>query len=211
MIKIVSSFPRQGDIRLTTDTFVNAFKMASEEADYKVGDYDVVYEDWDNADENGRWMASKEAENAKKAILDRDVMIYIGPGPSGAATVSLPILNRAHLTMISPSASYPGLTKPGKEETDEPKRYQPTGVSSFLRVIPTDDIQGSVAAQWAKKLGVKSVYVISDGDLYGEQLATVFLASAKENGLEIKNPMVATNDLDQRSFFHLRILSNSRL
>jgi len=187
-IKIVSSFPRHGNIQLTTNTFVNAFKMALEETNYKIGNYHIVYEDWDNSDENGRWVASKESENAKRAILDPDVMIYIGPGPSGAATVSLPILNRAHLTMISPSASYPGLTKPGKEDTDEPKKYQPTGQSNFLRVIPTDDIQGSMAARWVKKLGLKSVYIISDGDLYGEQLATEFLASAKENGLEIKNP-----------------------
>jgi branched-chain amino acid transport system substrate-binding protein len=187
-IKIVSSFPRQGDIQLTTNTFVNAFKMALDEADYKVGNYDIIYEDWDNSDENGHWVASKEAENAKCAILDPEVMLYIGPGPSGAATISLPILNRAHLTMISPSASYPGLTKAGKKVTDEPKKYQPTGESSFLRMIPTDDIQGSVAAQWVKKLGLKSVYIISDGDLYGEQLASIFLASAKENGLEIKNP-----------------------
>lgn len=187
-IKIVSSFPRQGDIRLTTNTFVNAFKMALEEANYKVGDYDIVYEDWDNSDENGRWVASKESENAKNASLDPEVMLYIGPGPSGAATVSLPILNRAHLTMISPSASYPGLTKAVEKVTDEPKKYQPTGEPSFLRMIPTDDIQGFIAAKWVKKLGLKSVYIISDGDLYGEQLATVFLASAKENGLEIKNP-----------------------
>lgn len=30
-VKIVSSLPRQGDIKKTTDTFVNAFKMALEE------------------------------------------------------------------------------------------------------------------------------------------------------------------------------------
>lgn len=187
-IKIVSSFPRQGDIKLTTDTFVNAFKMALQESDYKAGDYNIVYEDWDNSDPDGRWVASKEAENARKAVSDPDVMIYIGPGPSGAATISLPILNRAHLVMLSPSASYPGLTKPGKGEVDEPQKYQPTGQSSFARVIPTDDIQGAVAAQWAKKLDLQSVYVLSDGDLYGNQLAAVFLASAKELGLQIKNP-----------------------
>lgn len=179
-IKIVSSFPRQGDIRFTTNTFVNAFKMALEEIDYKVGDYHIVYEDWDNSDENGHWVASKESENAKNAILDPEVMLYIGPGPSGAATASLPILNRAHLLMISPSASYPGLTKTIK--------YQPTGELSFLRMIPTDDVQGAMAVQWVKQLGLKSVYIISDGDLYGEQLASEFLVAAKKNGLEIKNP-----------------------
>ena len=41
-------------------------------------------------------------------------MVYIGTMNSGAAKVSIPILNQANLVMISPANTYPGLTKPGK-------------------------------------------------------------------------------------------------
>lgn len=186
-IKIVSSFPRQGSINLAVEPLIKSFKMALDEADYKAGDYHIIYEDWNNSDEEGHWLAIKESENARKAVLDPDVMIYLGPDPSGAVAVALPILNAANLVMICPTATYPGFTKPGTGKWDEPQKYQSTGQSTIARVIPTDDTQGAMAALWAKQLNVKSVYVLSDGGLYGSQLATMFIASAKTKGLEIKN------------------------
>lgn len=186
-IKIVSSLPRQGSIKPAMDAFIKGFEMALKEADYKAGNFSIIYEDWDNADQDGRWLADKESENANKAVLDSDVMVYLGPDPSSAATVSLPILNAANLVVIN-SCSYPGLTKADSGKDDEPTKYQPSGKPNMARVVPTDDVQGAMAALWAKKLNVTSVYVLSDGDLYGNQLATVFLASAKKLGLQIKNP-----------------------
>ena len=38
-------------------------------------------------------------------------MVYIGTYNSGAAKLSIPILNAACLVMVSPANSYPGLTK----------------------------------------------------------------------------------------------------
>lgn len=186
-MKIVSSLPRQGDIKKTTNTFINAFKMALEEDKALADRFHIVYEDWDNSDINGHWDGLKEAENASKAVSDPDVMVYIGPGPSGAAKVSIPILNSANLLMISPTATYPGLTKPGKGTSLEPEIYQPSGKPNFLRLAPTDEIQGAAAARWARELGLKSAYVISDGDVYGNGLVLAFIESAKKLGIEIKN------------------------
>ncbi len=72
-------------------------------------------------------------------------MVYIGTFNSGAAKISIPILNAADVVMISPANTYTGLTKPGKGEPDEPDKYYPNGKRNYTRVIPADDLQGALA------------------------------------------------------------------
>jgi branched-chain amino acid transport system substrate-binding protein len=185
-IKIVSSLPRTGSSKGQTDTIVNAMKMAFEEAGNKAGDFTIVYEDMDDATPaRGAWDAGKEAENANKAVADNDVMVYLGTFNSGAAKVAIPILNRASLVMISPANTYPGLTKPGKGEPNEPDIYYPNGTRNYARVVPADDLQGAVAANWAKALGVQNAYVLDDTELYGHGIAQVFADTAGKIGLGI--------------------------
>jgi branched-chain amino acid transport system substrate-binding protein len=199
-IKIVSSLPRTGSSKGQTDTIVNAIKMAMEEAGNKAGNFTLTYEDMDDATAaKGAWDAGKEAENANKAANDPDVMVYIGTFNSGAAKVSMPILNQKDLVMISPANTYPGLTKPGKGESNEPKVYQPSGKPNYTRVVPADDLQGAVAANWAKELGVKTVYVLDDTELYGHGLAVVFTDSAKKIGLEVKNSGGVPEGIDTKA------------
>jgi branched-chain amino acid transport system substrate-binding protein len=112
-------------------------------------------------------------------------MAYIGPYNSGAAKISAPILNRAGLANISPACTYPGLTKHNMGETNEQAAYRPSGKVSFFRVVPSDDIQGQVGAQWMKAMGGKSVYVLDDLQLYGKGVADVFAASAEDIGITV--------------------------
>jgi branched-chain amino acid transport system substrate-binding protein len=185
-IKIVSSLPRTGSSKGQTDTIVNAMKMAFEEAGNKAGDFTITYEDMDDATPaRGAWDAGKEAENANKAVADPDVMVYLGTFNSGAAKVAIPILNRTNLVMISPANTYPGLTKPGKGEPNEPDIYYPNGVRNYARVVPADDLQGAVAANWAKQLGVNKVYILDDTELYGHGIAVVFAETAARIGLGV--------------------------
>jgi branched-chain amino acid transport system substrate-binding protein len=185
-IKIVSSLPRTGSSKGQTDTIVNAMKMAFEEANYTAGGFTITYDDMDDATPaRGAWDAGKEAENANKAVNDADVMVYLGTFNSGAAKVAIPVLNRANLVMLSPANTYPGLTKPGKGEPNEPDIYYPNGVRNYARVVPADDLQGAAAANWAKQLGVTSVYVLDDTELYGHGLAQVFADTAAKIGLNV--------------------------
>ena len=90
--------------------------------------------------------------------------------------------------MVSPANTYPGLTKPGKGEADEPDKYYPDGCKSghnYYRVVPADDLQGKVGADWAKELGATKVYVLDDTEIYGKGVADVFDASAKANGMTV--------------------------
>lgn len=185
-IKLVSSLPRTGSANAQTGTIVNGIRMAIDELGGKVGDFTITYEDWDDASpQRGNWDPSVEAQNADKAVKDADVMGYIGTFNSGAAKISMPKLNEAKLAMVSPANTYPGLTKPGLGEPNEPMVYRPSGAINFFRVVPTDDIQGVVAAEWAKEMGIKDVFVLDDRELYGKGIADVFEAHAKKIGLNV--------------------------
>jgi branched-chain amino acid transport system substrate-binding protein len=183
-IKIVSSLPRTGSANAQTTTIVNGIKLALEEAGWKAGEFKLKYEDLDDASpQRGNWDAAVEAANADAAVKDPDIMVYIGTYNSNAASISIPKLNIANLAMISPANTWPGLTKPGTGEPGEPEKYRPTGKINYFRVVPADDIQGAVAASWAKKLGAKTAFVLHDRELYGKGVADIFKAHAEKLGL----------------------------
>jgi branched-chain amino acid transport system substrate-binding protein len=185
-IKIVSSLPRTGSANAQTTTIVNGIKMAIDEVGGKVGDFTLTYEDWDDASaKKGDWDPEVEASNADKAVGDPDVVAYIGTYNSGAAMISMPVLNKAGLLMVSPANTYPALTKPGTGEPHEPDAYRPSGKVTYFRVVPADDMQGAVGARWAQKMGAKSVYILHDNGLYGKGVAAVFQQTAEDLGLKV--------------------------
>lgn len=186
-IRIVSSLPLTGSSRTQSQTMVKGIQLALEEAHYRVGRYKIDYLSWDDATaQAGTWEAAKEKENASRAAADPDVMAYIGTYNSGAAKIAIPILNEAQLVMVSPANTYAGLTKPGLGEKGEPELYYPQGFRNFCRVVPADDLQGSAGAWWAQSLGVKSVYILDDKELYGKGIATVFEDACKKRGLAVR-------------------------
>jgi branched-chain amino acid transport system substrate-binding protein len=185
-IKIVSSLPHTGNSNAVSGAMRDGIQLALAEAGNKAGPFTIVYEAMDDASaKKGDWDPEVEAANADKAIKDPNVMVYIGTYNSGAAKISMPVLNRAGLVMISPANSYPGLTKPGKGESNEPDIYRPSGKISFFRVVPADDLQGAMGATWMKQLGGKSVYVLDARDLYGRGIADVFTQTAEDIGLRV--------------------------
>ncbi|MCS7022500.1 MAG: branched-chain amino acid ABC transporter substrate-binding protein [Gemmataceae bacterium] len=187
-IRIVSSLPRTGSAQGQTDTIVNGIRMAIEEYNGEIAGLPIDYVDKDDATAaQGQWDAGKEADNAREAIADRNVLAYIGPYNSGASMVSQPILNDAGLVQISPSATWPGLTKKVPNNTkDEPAIYRPSGKINFCRVCPNDFVQGPLSALFAhEQLKVKSVYVLDDKELYGAGIATIFKQKCEELGIKV--------------------------
>jgi len=187
-VKIVSSLPMTGSSVGLTQSIVNGIKQSVEEAKSSAcdGKLKIDYQVMDDATASaGKWDPAQETENANKAVADNTVVAYIGTFNSGAAKLAIPILNQANLLMISPANTYPGLTKKGLGEANEPEVYYPNGKRNYTRVVPTDDLQGSLGANWAKSLGVKKVYILDDQELYGKGLADIFDKSAKNIGLEV--------------------------
>ncbi|MBL9141866.1 MAG: branched-chain amino acid ABC transporter substrate-binding protein [Phycisphaerae bacterium] len=185
-LKIVSSLPRTGSANAQTQTMVNGIRMAIDERGGKVDGYVIDYEDMDDASpQRGNWDPQVESANANKAAKDESIVGYIGTFNSGAAKIAMPILNKVGLVMISPANTAPGLTKPGLGEPNEPAIYRPSGKINYFRVVPTDDLQGAVAASWAKELGVKKVFLLHDREVYGKGIADVFKTTAGKIGVEV--------------------------
>ena len=165
-------------------TMLNGFTVALEENNYKAGKISLLLSSFDDGDSTGTWLPEKERNIAELAAADETAVAYIGPANSGAAKISMPILNTAGILQISPSNTWPGLTKVGFLP-GEPGIFYPTGIRHYVRVCTTDDLQGPAAAVWAHKMGYKSVYVVNDADPYGVGIANLFQAEARRLGMTV--------------------------
>ncbi|MGD1993962.1 MAG: branched-chain amino acid ABC transporter substrate-binding protein [Anaerolineae bacterium] len=164
---------------------LNAAQLAVDEADGLAGDVVVEVVELSNSDPEGSPVSvDLESEIAQEAVTDTAIVGYIGPATSDQARVSMPILNQASIAQIAPAATWPGLTKPGFGP-GEPGIYYPTGRRHFFRVVPSDEIQGEVAARWAGRLGFDSVYIVDDSTAYGSGVAGIFEVSAQDLDIEV--------------------------
>jgi branched-chain amino acid transport system substrate-binding protein len=186
-IHVYSALPRQGSNTAQTDALVESIR---EILDGKtVGDFTIKYTDLDDssAAAGGDWDGAVAQQNATTAANDPDAMVFIGHFNSGAAKLTIPILNAACLVMISPANTYPGLTTAveGVTEPGEPESYYPNGYRNYTRVISTDNKQGGAGAAWAKELGATKAYVLDDTQVYGKGLARSWALFASELGIEV--------------------------
>jgi branched-chain amino acid transport system substrate-binding protein len=190
-LKIVSSLPMTGASLTQTQTIVNAMQLRVDQAGGKAcgGKYTITYEPWDDASAAlGKWDPAVETENANKAAADPSIVAYLGTFNSGAAALSIPILNQAGpLAMISPANTAPGLTHvaAGLTGPDEPNKYYPSGTRNYARVAATDDLQGPVAVNFMVSQGVKSLYILDDQEVYGKGVADSVNQAAVAAGITV--------------------------
>jgi branched-chain amino acid transport system substrate-binding protein len=185
-LRFYTSWPMQGAMIPEGTGMKNGLDMAVAEVGGTVAGFCLEIVNLDDASpQTGKWDGAVEAENANKAVADPQAILYVGTYNSGAAKVSIPINNRAHMAQITPANTYPGLTKKQGAAPGEPDIYRPLGFPNYFRPIPADDIQGAVAAKWAKRLGIKKVFILNDQELYGKGIADVFEATAKKMGLTV--------------------------
>jgi branched-chain amino acid transport system substrate-binding protein len=186
-IKLVSNLPRTGSAKEQTDSMVKGIQLAIKERSGIAGGFRIELLDWDDAGEDGRWTAELEARNANKAIADADVMALLGPFNSGAAMVSMPMLNKAGMIQVSAAATNTGLTRKAADNQDgEPGIYRPTDKVTFCRVCPFDGSQGALAANFAvQELKAKSVFILDDNETYGKSIAGDFAKQCTERKVKI--------------------------
>ena len=187
VLTISSDLPLQGSSFDSNDSTNKAIALYLKQIKYKAGKYTVQFKVYDDATAAAAsWDPAKCAANAQAHVANKSEVAIMGTYNSGCAKIEIPILNQAPggaMTMVSDANTNPGLTKawnPG-----EPDVYYPTGVRNYARVCTTDDVQGSAAAQFAKSIGVKSVYVLNDTQTYGQGVAQAFTTEAKKQGLNV--------------------------
>jgi branched-chain amino acid transport system substrate-binding protein len=203
-VLIASDFPVRYFVnRAKTLQLQAAIRYVLARRGYRAGKYAVAYQACDDSSpQQGAGALAKCAANAKAYAQDRDVVGLIGTWSSGCSAVELPILNRAPsgpLGLISPSNTNVGLThRGGGTQPGEPARYYPTGTRSFVRIISPDDAQAVADALLVKKLGLRRVYVLDDGEEYGLNVAEAFRKSATKVGLTVSG--TASWGADQTDF-----------
>ena len=184
---ISSDLPLQGSSFDSNDSTNKAIALYLKQVHYKAGKYTVKFKVYDDATASaGSWDPAKCISNAQAHVANKDEVAVMGTYNSGCAKIEIPILNQAPggaMTMVSNANTNPGLTKPWNP--GEPAVYYPTGARNYARVCTTDDNQGAAAAQFAKSIGVRSVYVLNDTQTYGQGVAQAFTTEAKKQGLKV--------------------------
>ena len=188
---VVSDLPLQGGIRITALQMVQAMTFVLRERGFRAGRFRVAYQACDDSlGRTGLFDEAKCAANARAYAGNPDVAAVIGTLNSPCAVAALPELNRAPdgpLAMISPLNSFVGLTRPGPGiDPALPAALYPTGRRNYVRVYPTDDLQGAALALFARDRGHRRVVVLDDGEPgYGVLMARGFETAARRLGLTI--------------------------
>ena len=114
----------------------------------------------------------RQATAVAQKLCDAKVAGVVGHLQSGTSIPAATVYNKCDIPNITASASNPDLTKPGYKTT--------------YRMIANDNALGAALAIYAHDaLKIKKVAVIDDRTAYGQGLADVFKATAKEKGIEV--------------------------
>jgi branched-chain amino acid transport system substrate-binding protein len=186
-IDIYSSLPLLGPLTADTVPALNGEKLALTQAGYKAGPFKVKFTSLDDATAAAaNYTVSQCAADGRTAAADPKAVAYIGEFNSGCTEASLPILNKAGVPMISPANTYVGLTtsEPGSLP-GEPAKYYPSGVRTFLRIVPRDSIQAAADALAMKQAGCTRIALANDKTPYGAGIATQIELIKKDYGINV--------------------------
>jgi branched-chain amino acid transport system substrate-binding protein len=190
-VLIVSDLPLQGGVNVTTTQMAEAVRYVLRAHEFRAGRFRIAYQSCDDSvAQTGLYDESKCAANARAYAASREVVAVIGTFNSPCAVAAVPELNLAEggpLAMISPSNSFVGLTRAGPGvDPSLPAALYPTGRRNYLRVSPTDDLQGAALALLARDRHRRRVYVLDDGvPGYGGLMAIGFETAARRLGLVV--------------------------
>ncbi len=191
------SVPLHGASAVSGQAVANAATLALDQAGGRVGRLRVELKVLDDSTPARReWDPGQTSNNARLASIDPTTIGYIGDLDSGASAVSIPALNRFGIPQISPTSTAVGLTSaaPGAAP-GEPFKYYPTGTRTFARVVPSDAVEADVQVQLQQSQGCRRTFVVDDGEVDGEDLATSFDLAARSAGLQV----IATQQFDQKA------------
>jgi branched-chain amino acid transport system substrate-binding protein len=121
--------------------------------------------------------------NAKNIVSDPAVLGVLAHYNSGVCIPSSEEYHAANLCAVSPGCTNPKVTDRNYPELN--------------RVCGRDDVQGAVGAEFAKSLGIKTVWVLSDKGAYGQGIATYFKSEAEAKGIKV----LGVTDSDEKDNF----------
>jgi branched-chain amino acid transport system substrate-binding protein len=184
-LTLYSSLPLQGPDRARSRDMVDAIKLALQETGGKIGPLAITYVSLDSAKPGaGTWTGDKVLDNARLAVHDLNAIAYIGDRDSAATALSVPLTNEGDILQVSPSSTYDGLTRESRRQ-GEPERFYPSGVRTFARVVPADHVQAAALLGYMRVLGVHSVALLADREIYGGGIADEVEGAAASHGITV--------------------------
>ena len=202
---IASDLPLQGSLRPLAVQIVAAIRLELKQMKFMIGDKSITYASCDDSTAaKGSWDSQTCTNNANAYKSVKNLLGIIGTFNSGCAEIIAPIVNRAPgggIAMVSPANTYVGLTKPSGVP-GEPDKYFPSGKRNYARVAVPDNFQGAADATFLQQKGIKSVYVLNDGEAYGAGIANNFVNACKALGITVLgNDKWDSNQPDYQSLF----------
>ncbi len=181
------SVPLDGPSAASGQAVANGAHMALENINGQIGRYRIVLKELDDATPSrADWDPGQTTNDARLVVADPSTVGYIGDFNSGASAVSIPSLNRFGIPQVSPTSTAVGLTSSGPGAAPgEPDKYYPTGIRTFARVAPGDSVQAAIQVQLQRSLGCTRTFVVDDGEVDGEDMATSFDLAARAAGSEV--------------------------
>ena len=166
--KIAFQGPLSGDNQQLGINEVNGTQLAIDQAN-KSGNLGFKLE-LVKADDQG---SPEQAPTAAAQVLqDEAVLGVVGPSFSGATKAIGPTYGNANLAFISPSATNPTLSQ--------------QGFKTFHRIVPSDNVEGTQAADLFVKKGYKKVVVVDDLSDYGKGVADEVQKGLEKGGVTVQ-------------------------
>jgi branched-chain amino acid transport system substrate-binding protein len=196
-LTVYVSAPLNGPSSVSGRAIMNGARLAVDRVHARIGRYRIAVKPLDDSTPASlEWDPGQTLTGARLAVLDPTTIGYVGDLDSGASAVSIPVLNRAGIAQISPTSTAVGLTFDGPGAAPgEPFKYYPTGARTFARVAPSDEVQAAVQVSLQRSFGCARTYVVDDGEVDGEDMATSFDLAARAAGLDV----VATQQYEQKA------------
>jgi branched-chain amino acid transport system substrate-binding protein len=185
-LNVYVSLPFQGASKSRSEDMLLGAKIALKQAGNTAGGFKINLVSEDNSvAQSGKWDPAATSTIARKAAQDEAAIAYLGELNSGAAAVSIPILNEAGILQVSAANTAVGLTRAEGAEPGEPDKYYPSGKRNYGRVVPADHLQAAASVAYMQEHGCTSVYLTHDNEVYGKGLATQVQKAAASKDIAV--------------------------
>lgn len=177
-LRIYVSVP-SGTIDPTTQDVLRAEQLALPAAGEPVGKFTVKLV---------QATGNELSDNARAAIVDATTIAYIGEVQPGTSGQTIGITNAQDMLQVSPTDTALELTQASAAVPGSPDVYYEslsTNGRTFARVAPTTKLEAGALLSEMQTLGVKRLYVPTDGSAYGEALRSVLIGDASSHGITI--------------------------
>ena len=161
-LSVYSILPLQGPRAGQTADIVDGEKLALRDAGGAAGGRIVNFRSVDSSAQ-GAVTPGSAAAAARLAAQDPSSIAAVGALTGEEGRVVLPLVNEAGMPIVTPAATYAGLSRaiPGVTATGEPDRLFPSGRHAFARVIGSDVTQAPALAALARRSGCRTLNVVA--------------------------------------------------